>query len=109
MASPLMLIAGGDGKGQDFAPLAATVAGCCRTVFLIGRDAPQIEAALRRYGVIFEHCGTLATAVTRARVLAQSGDTVLLSPACASLDQFSDYMARGRAFAEAVQAMRGAA
>lgn len=108
MASPLMLIAGGDGKGQDFAPLAATVAGCCRTVFLIGRDAPQIETALMCYGVTVEHCGTLATAITRARVLAQSGDTVLLSPACASLDQFSDYMARGRAFAEAVRAMGGA-
>ncbi len=105
MAAPVVLIAGGDGKGQDFMPLAATAARYCRAVLLIGRDAPQIEAALSQHGVVLERCGTLATAVARARTLAQTGDTVLLSPACASLDQFSDYMTRGRAFAEAVRAM----
>ncbi|MCL2871553.1 MAG: UDP-N-acetylmuramoyl-L-alanine--D-glutamate ligase [Betaproteobacteria bacterium] len=109
MASPVILIAGGDGKGQDFAPLAATAARYCRSVLLIGRDAPQIEAALKKDGVTFEHCGTLAAAVAKARALAKAGDIVLLSPACASLDQFSDYTARGRAFAEAVRAMRSAA
>lgn len=108
MASPVILIAGGDGKGQDFAPLAATAARYCRTVLLIGRDAPQIEASLANHGAAFEHCGTLAEAVTRARVLAQTGDTVLLSPACASLDQFSDYTVRGQTFAEAVRTMRDA-
>ncbi|MDR0250335.1 MAG: UDP-N-acetylmuramoyl-L-alanine--D-glutamate ligase [Burkholderiales bacterium] len=109
MTSPVILIAGGDGKGQDFSPLAATAARYCRTVLLIGRDAPQIGASLINHGVAFEHCGTLAAAVTRARLLAQTGDTVLLSPACASLDQFSDYAARGRTFAEAVRTMRNEA
>ena len=109
MASPVILIAGGDGKGQDFAPLATTAARYCRSVLLIGRDAPHIETALKKDGVTFESCGTLAVAVARARALAQAGDIVLLSPACASLDQFSDYTARGRAFAEAVRAMRSAA
>ncbi|MCL2298407.1 MAG: UDP-N-acetylmuramoyl-L-alanine--D-glutamate ligase [Proteobacteria bacterium] len=107
MHSPVILIAGGDGKGQDFAPLAATAARYCRTVLLIGRDAPQIETALANQGAAFEHCGTLAAAVTRARALAQTGDVVLLSPACASLDQFSDYTARGLAFGEAVRTMGG--
>ncbi|MDR0770713.1 MAG: UDP-N-acetylmuramoyl-L-alanine--D-glutamate ligase [Burkholderiales bacterium] len=106
MASPVVLIAGGDGKGQNFAPLAVTAARYCRKVLLIGRDAPQIEAALSRYGAGFEQCGTLKAAVARARALAHTGDTVLLSPACASLDQFSDYTARGKAFAEAVEKMR---
>jgi UDP-N-acetylmuramoylalanine--D-glutamate ligase len=105
MASPIILIAGGDGKGQDFAPLAETAARYCRTVLLIGRDAPQIGVSLINQGVAFEHCGTLAVAVARARVLAQTGDIVLLSPACASLDQFSDYTARGQAFVEAVRVM----
>ncbi|MDR2244521.1 MAG: UDP-N-acetylmuramoyl-L-alanine--D-glutamate ligase, partial [Burkholderiales bacterium] len=102
MASPVILIAGGDGKGQDFAPLAETAARYCRTVLLIGRDAPQVETSLANRGVAFEHCGTLAAAVKKAQTLAQTGDTVLLSPACASLDQFDDYVARGLAFTEAV-------
>ncbi|MCL2308955.1 MAG: UDP-N-acetylmuramoyl-L-alanine--D-glutamate ligase [Proteobacteria bacterium] len=103
MASPVILIAGGDSKGQDFTPLAATAARYCRKVLLIGRDAAQVETALANHGVAFEHCGTLAVAVARACALAQPGDIVLLSPACASLDQFSDYTARGQAFVEAVQ------
>jgi UDP-N-acetylmuramoylalanine--D-glutamate ligase len=109
MASPVVLIAGGDGKGQNFAPLAATAARYCRAVLLIGRDAPQIETALTESGAVFEHCGTLDAAVARARALAQAGDTVLLSPACASFDQFNDYAARGLAFAEAVRKMGNAA
>jgi len=103
-AGRVVLIAGGDGKGQDFAPLAAPVAACARSVLLIGRDAPRIEAALAPGGVPLERCATLEAAVARAAALAQPGDAVLLSPACASFDMFRDYRARGDAFARAVRA-----
>jgi UDP-N-acetylmuramoylalanine--D-glutamate ligase len=101
---PVVLIAGGDGKGQSFAPLRASVERACRTVLLIGRDAPQIARALAGSSVPVESVGTLDVAVSRAIDLAQPGDVVLLSPACASLDQFRDYMERGRRFAELVHA-----
>jgi UDP-N-acetylmuramoylalanine--D-glutamate ligase len=101
---PVVLVAGGDGKGQSFAPLRASVERSCRAVLLIGRDAPQIERALRGSTVPVESVGTLDAAVLRAIDLAQPGDVVLLSPACASLDQFSDYAERGRRFAELVYA-----
>jgi UDP-N-acetylmuramoylalanine--D-glutamate ligase len=100
----VVLIAGGDGKGQSFAPLRASVERACRTVLLIGRDAPQIARALAGSSVPVESVGTLDVAVSRAIDLAQPGDVVLLSPACASLDQFRDYMERGRRFAELVHA-----
>jgi len=98
---PLLLIAGGDGKGQDFAPLRAALAGKVRRVLLIGRDAPQIEQAL--HGVCdTERCPSLEAAVQAAARAARAGDTVLLSPACASLDMFRDYAHRGEVFAAAV-------
>jgi UDP-N-acetylmuramoylalanine--D-glutamate ligase len=99
---PLLLIAGGDGKNQDFSPLRAAFSGKVRQVLLIGRDAPQIEAALQ--GVCAtERCATLEAAVVAAARVAQAGDTVLLSPACASLDMFRDYAHRGQVFADAVR------
>jgi UDP-N-acetylmuramoylalanine--D-glutamate ligase len=101
---PVVLIAGGDGKGQSFAPLRASVERACRAVLLIGRDAPQIAHALEGSAVRVEVPGTLAIAVERAIDLAVPGDAVLLSPACASLDQFRDYAERGRRFAEFVHA-----
>jgi len=101
---PVVLIAGGDGKGQGFAPLRASVERTCRAVLLIGRDAPQIARALEGSAVRVEMPGTLGAAVERAIDLAVPGDAVLLSPACASLDQFRDYAERGRRFAEFVRA-----
>jgi UDP-N-acetylmuramoylalanine--D-glutamate ligase len=98
----LLLIAGGDGKGQDFSPLRAAFAGKVRRVLLIGRDAPQIDAALAGICAT-ERCDSLESAVMAAARAAQSGDTVLLSPACASLDMFRDYTHRGQVFADAVR------
>jgi UDP-N-acetylmuramoylalanine--D-glutamate ligase len=99
---PLLLIAGGDGKSQDFAPLRVAFSGKVRHVLLIGRDAPQIEAALQ--GVCAtERCDSLEAAVIAAARVAREGDTVLLSPACASLDMFRDYAHRGDVFADAVR------
>jgi len=101
LAGPLVLIAGGEGKGQDFAPLVA-LRGKVRHAVLIGRDAPVLAAALA--GVCgTERCGSLEDAVRRAARLARSGDTVLLSPACASLDMFRDYAERGAVFTQAVK------
>jgi UDP-N-acetylmuramoylalanine--D-glutamate ligase len=101
MAGPLVLIAGGDGKNQDFAPLAAAFRGKVRHTVLIGRDAPQVARALS--GVCsLETCGSLPEAVLAAARAAHAGDTVLLSPACASLDMFRDYTQRGAVFAQAV-------
>jgi UDP-N-acetylmuramoylalanine--D-glutamate ligase len=104
LARPVLLIAGGDGKGQGFAPLKAAVDAHCRVVLTIGRDAPVVERALSGSRAVVESCGTLAVAVTRALALAQSGDIVLLSPACASLDQFPNYEVRGETFADLVGA-----
>jgi UDP-N-acetylmuramoylalanine--D-glutamate ligase len=99
---PLLLIAGGDGKNQDFAPLRAAFSGKVRHVLLIGRDAPQIEASL--HGVCTtQRCDSLEAAVVAAARAARPGDTVLLSPACASLDMFRDYSHRGDVFADAVR------
>jgi UDP-N-acetylmuramoylalanine--D-glutamate ligase len=96
------LILGGQGKGQDFAPLRPAVAARCRAVYLIGEDAGAIAAALQEGGVPVESCGTLERAVELARGRARAGEVVLLSPACASFDQFADYEARGRRFGELV-------
>jgi UDP-N-acetylmuramoylalanine--D-glutamate ligase len=101
---PVVLIAGGDGKGQDFAPLAPSVDARCRAVLLIGRDAPALERALAGTRAAIERMGTLDAAVRRAVRLAQPGDAVLLSPACASLDQFANYAERGTQFAARVHA-----
>ena len=98
---PLVLIAGGEGKGQDFAPLAAACRGKVRHAVLIGRDAPIIATALAgRCPVSLAE--SMEAAVATAATLAQPGDTVLLSPACASFDMFRDYAERGEAFAAAV-------
>ncbi|MCC7325899.1 MAG: UDP-N-acetylmuramoyl-L-alanine--D-glutamate ligase [Burkholderiales bacterium] len=98
-----VLIAGGDGKGQDFRPLRAAVDADCRAVLLIGRDAPLLARALEGTPAHVETVGTLDAAVDRAITLAEPGDAVLLSPACASLDQFGSYIERGQRFAELVQ------
>jgi UDP-N-acetylmuramoylalanine--D-glutamate ligase len=102
MAGPLVMIAGGDGKNQDFAPLADAFRGKVRHTVLIGRDGPAIARAL--HGVCtLESCASLEEAVRAAARAAQPGDTVLLSPACASLDMFRDYTHRGAVFAQAVK------
>ena len=101
---PLVLIAGGEGKGQDFGPLAAAFQGKVRHVVLIGRDAPALERALA--GVCTtERAASMDAAVAAAARAGRSGDTVLLSPACASLDMFRDYGHRGDVFAAAVRAL----
>ncbi len=99
----LVLILGGDGKGQDFAPLAAGVQQHARAVALIGRDAPQIEAALVNTGVPMQRHETLEAATAWCLAQAQSGDSVLLSPACASLDMFRNYAHRAEVFVATVQ------
>ena len=99
----LVLIAGGDGKGQDFSPLAEPVSRHVRAVLLIGRDAPALRAALEPSGVELFDCATLPEAVQRARDLALAGDAVLLSPACASLDMFRNYAHRAQVFVDAVR------
>jgi UDP-N-acetylmuramoylalanine--D-glutamate ligase len=101
---PAVLICGGDGKGQDFSPLRSAVDADCRAVLLIGRDAPLIAQALAGSRAIVEVVGTLDAAVERAAALARPGDAVLLSPACASLDQFRNYIERGERFATLVTA-----
>jgi len=105
----IVVILGGDGKGQDFSPLAPPVARHARAVVLIGRDAPQIRAALEATGVPLLDAATLPEAVTLARQRAHAGDAVLLSPACASLDMFDNYEHRARVFHEAVAELADAA
>ena len=105
----IVLILGGLGKGQDFAPLAAPVAQYVRAVVLIGRDAPAIRQALAPTGVALHDAADLPSAVLLARAQAQPGDAVLLSPACASMDMFRDYAHRAQVFTEAVQALAEAA
>jgi len=102
MERPVVLIAGGEGKGADFTPLAEVVAGRARAVVLFGRDAPLIADALADSAPV-EVVADLATAVERAAALARTGDCVVLSPACASFDQFRDYAERGEAFVRAVE------
>lgn len=105
LGRPVVLIAGGDGKGQDFTPLREPVSRHARAVMLIGRDAPRIHAALAGCGVPLEHANNLPLAVNRAAELASPGDAVLLSPACASLDMFRNYAHRGEVFTAAVLAL----
>jgi UDP-N-acetylmuramoylalanine--D-glutamate ligase len=99
----IVLIAGGDGKGQDFEPLAEPSSRYVRSVLLIGRDAPKLRVALEPSGVELVDCRTLQEAVQRAGAMAQSGDAVLLSPACASLDMFTNYAHRAQVFVDAVR------
>ena len=102
MDGPLVVIAGGEGKNQDFAPLAPAFRGKVRHVVLLGRDAELLGEALREVCPL-ERCATMADAVAAAARAARPGDTVLLSPACASLDMFRDYAHRGEVFAQAVR------
>jgi UDP-N-acetylmuramoylalanine--D-glutamate ligase len=96
------VILGGEGKGQDFAPLAEPLRRHGRGAVLIGRDAPQIREALQATGVALESAPSMAAAVRAAFAMAQEGDAVLLSPACASFDMFDNYEHRARVFCEAV-------
>jgi UDP-N-acetylmuramoylalanine--D-glutamate ligase len=99
----LVVILGGDGKGQDFSPLAAPVARHARAAVLIGRDAPLIRAALEGTGVTLLDATSMHEAVALATQRAHAGDAVLMSPACASFDMFDNYPHRARVFREAVQ------
>ena len=101
-AKRVLLIAGGDGKGQDFSPLADPVAKYVRAVCLIGRDADAIAAALANCGADVIACMSLELAVQQAATRATPGDIVLLSPACASLDMFNNYVHRADVFVDAV-------
>ena len=99
----IVLIAGGDGKGQDFSPLAEIVEKNARAVVLIGRDAAQIETVLSGTKVALMKAESLEAAVKTAYDLAKSGDAVLLSPACASFDMFRNYVHRAEVFVQSVK------
>ena len=101
----LVLIAGGDGKGGDFGELAEAVEGKLRGVVLIGKDAEKIAHALDTVMPV-HFAENMETAVEMAAGCAESDDTVLLAPACASLDQYDNYMARGDAFITAVGGLK---
>ncbi len=107
LGRPTVLIAGGEGKAQDFAPLAPAVAAHARAVILIGRDGPAIGRALALCGVPTLAAATLPAAVELAFGLAQRGDAVLLSPACASFDMFRNYQHRAEVFVTAVRTLEG--
>ena len=98
----IWLIAGGEGKGQDFSPLREPALRFVKGVFLIGKDAVTIGETLGA-DIPCTMSGNLEAAVKAAAQQAQTGDIVLLSPACASLDQFKDYVARAQAFASEVE------
>ena len=107
LGGPLVLILGGDGKGQDFGPLATALVGKTRAAVLLGRDAPALERAIRDAAAggapELRRVSSIEQAVAVAAELAVAGDTVLLSPACSSLDMFEGFEHRGRAFAAAVR------
>jgi UDP-N-acetylmuramoylalanine--D-glutamate ligase len=107
MPCKVVLIAGGDGKGQDFSPLAPAVARHARAVVLIGRDGAKIGTVLENSGVPLLRAGSMEEAVQFSFQQAQSGDAVLLSPACASFDMFRNYVHRAEAFVSAVHQLRG--
>ena len=102
MGRPVVLIAGGLGKGQDFAPLAAAIRRHAHAVVLIGRDAPLIRAALGDGEMVIVDADSMERAVRLAMEHAPAGGVVLLSPACASMDMFANYAERGRSFVGAV-------
>ncbi|TWC32091.1 UDP-N-acetylmuramoylalanine--D-glutamate ligase [Pseudomonas sp. SJZ079] len=104
IAGKLVLIAGGDGKGADFSALRGPVAKFCRAVVLLGRDAERLAAVLDGAAPLVR-VSSLQEAVQRCAGLAQAGDAVLLSPACASLDMFKNFEERGRLFALAVEGL----
>ena len=106
MTVPVVLIAGGVGKEQDFSPLAEPVRRRARAVVLIGKDARLIESAITGARVETLHAASMADAVAKAQAAAQPGDAVLLSPACASFDMFSNYHHRGVVFAQCVHELQ---
>ena len=101
----LVVVLGGLGKGQDFAPLAVPVARHVRAAVLIGRDAPLVRAALADTGVLLLDAADMADAVQQACAQARAGDAVLLSPACSSFDMYDSYVHRAQVFCAAVQAL----
>jgi len=105
----VVVILGGEGKGQDFSPLAAPIARYGRAVVLIGRDAPLIRQAIAETGVPLVDAESMEVAVAHANQRAHAGDAVLMSPACASFDMFDNYEHRARVFCDAVHAMALAA
>jgi UDP-N-acetylmuramoylalanine--D-glutamate ligase len=109
LAQKVVLIAGGDGKGQDFAPLAAAVAENASAVVLIGRDASLIEAVLIPTNIPLYQAIDLTEAVNIAKKLAKADEAVLLSPACASFDMFKNYVHRAEVFVAAVNRLKEAA
>jgi UDP-N-acetylmuramoylalanine--D-glutamate ligase len=105
----VIVILGGDGKGQDFSPLAEPVARYARAAVLIGRDGPRIRAVLQATGVPLFDADSMSDAVQTATERAHAGDAVLMSPACASFDMFDNYPHRARVFRDAVRAVADAA
>jgi UDP-N-acetylmuramoylalanine--D-glutamate ligase len=105
MPGSLVLIAGGQGKGQDFSPLASALRGKVRHVVLIGQDAQLLANVLKGVASL-EFATSMQDAVQRASTAAKQGETVLLSPACASLDMFRDYAHRGDEFAREVRKLQ---
>ncbi|HZP37916.1 MAG TPA: UDP-N-acetylmuramoyl-L-alanine--D-glutamate ligase [Methylomirabilota bacterium] len=106
-SEPIVLIAGGKGKGQDFTPLAEAARGRVRRAILIGQDRDRIRAALEAASIPAEDAESMEDAVRRAREAARVGDVVLLSPACASFDMFRNYEHRGDVFKAVVRALLG--
>jgi len=102
---PVVLIAGGDAKGADMQPLAPLLREKTKALVLIGKDAPAIESVARGQVPTIVHADSMRRAVALATELAAPGDTVLLSPACASLDQYKNYQDRGEQFAQAVRGL----
>jgi UDP-N-acetylmuramoylalanine--D-glutamate ligase len=100
--SKIILIAGGEGKGQDFSPLSQALARHAKAVILMGKDAPVIRSSVESSGITIRDADTLERAVESAAEMAESGDLVLLSPACASFDMFKDYAHRAQVFIDAV-------
>lgn len=99
----IILIVGGEGKGQDFSPLAEPVKEFVKHVIFIGRSAPEIESALHAIEVTSHHCNSLEQAVQDAAQMSIAGDIVLMSPACASFDMFRNYEHRAQVFIDAVR------
>ena len=106
LSQKVVLIAGGDGKGQDFAPLKTPVKDNARAVVLIGRDAGLIENVLLETNIPMYHAADMHEAVTIAQRVAQANDAVLLSPACASFDMYKNYVHRAEAFVDAVKSLQ---
>ena len=101
----LVVILGGEGKGQDFSPLAEPVSRYARAVVLMGRDAPLIRQSLQHGNVVLLDATSMEEAVSIAAAQAKSGDAVLMSPACASFDMFANYEHRAQVFCDAVQSL----